>query len=127
MKVSQMKVSQRGQVAVEFVLVMIIIVLFLLAAFGKAIVGWTTDRTFDGTLTKTYVDRGNTFFVVTADGEETGVVYENEDAWFFLKWNSGDILRDLNVGDRYTFHTYGWRVQLFSWYPNIISATPLGQ
>lgn len=91
---------------------------------ATAIVGWSTQKTFDGTLTKTYVDRGNTYFVLTEDGQTTGVVYENEDAWFFLKWNSGDILRDLNVGERYSFHVYGWRVPFLSWYPNIISATP---
>jgi hypothetical protein len=119
------KLSQKGQV--ELLLVLIMIIVLVLVAFGNAIVGWTTDKTFDGTLTKTYVDRGNTYFVVMADGQQDLVVYENEDAWFFLKWNSGDILRDLNVDGRYTFHTYGWRVPFLSWFPNIVSATPIGQ
>jgi hypothetical protein len=111
----------------DFLLPFFAFVLIVLIGLSGAIHGWTTDRTFDGLLEKTYVDRGNTYFVVLEDGEETPVVYENEDAWFFLKWNSGDVLRDLDAGQRYTFHVYGWRVPFLSWFPNIVSVTPLGE
>ena len=90
-----------------------------------AVAGRSTVRDFDGTLVKTYVDRGNTYFVVLEDGKDESIVYENEDAWFFMKWNSGDILRDLAVGSRYHFTIYGWRVPFLSWFPNIVSATPI--
>lgn len=102
-----------------------LVVLIFLIFLSSAIVGWSTQKTFDGTISKTYVDGGNTFFVITKDGQTNSVIYENEDAWFFFKWNSGDLLRDLNVGQHYRFHTYGWRVPFFSWFPNIISAKPL--
>lgn len=117
--------SSSSASSVQVFIFLIWIVLCILLSFSSAIFGWATDRTFEGTLVKTQVDRGDTYFVVLEDGQSTSVVYQNEDAWFFMKWNSGDVLRDLNPGQRYQFHVYGWRVPFFSWYPNIISATPI--
>jgi hypothetical protein len=50
-----------------------------------------------------------------------GETFENTDAWWFLKFNSSDIQGRFQVGRTYTAQVYGWRVQAFSMYRNIIS------
>jgi hypothetical protein len=125
--------SQKGDSSLEASLLMLAIFLVLgaIISLTQAIGGWSSQRTFVGHVDKVYVDGGNTYFVISegeiGDVKPVGTVYENKDAWFFFKWNSGDILRDLNVGETYTFHTYGWRFPFWSWFPNIITATPIGQ
>ncbi len=76
--------------------------------------------TVTGTISKTVVDRGNMYFVVRDDGGREEI-FENEDSFSFLKFNSGDILMRLEVGKRYQFRVSWFRIPLFSWYRNIIS------
>ena len=113
--------SERGESDGCFTIIFLLVL--VLVGLSTAIYGWSTQRTFVGTVDKTYVDRGNTYFVISEKGVQEAMVYENEDAWFFWKWTSGNVLRDVNVGQSYTFHVYGWRVPFLSWYPNIIKAT----
>lgn len=47
-------------------------------------------------------------------------VFQNTDAFLFLKFNSSDLYRDLRVGETYTVTVAGWRVQFLSMYRNII-------
>lgn len=50
-------------------------------------------------------------------------VFENTDSIIEGKWDSSDVYGRLKTGECYSFDTYGWRVQLLSWYPNIVNAT----
>ncbi|SRR5258706_16093447 len=119
--------SEKGQSQLAYVLIMVVVMLIIvvLVSLPKAIVGWSTQRTFVGTVEKTQINHGDTYFVISEKNDSEPLVYENKDAWFFLKWNSSDVLRDVNVGHTYLFHVYGWRVPLFSWYPNIVSAAEM--
>jgi hypothetical protein len=104
--------------------VLFIIVLIALLCLPGAIISWSTQKTFDGIVSKLYVDGGNTYFVVIPD-EGIPTIYENNDSLYFFKFNSGDILRDLEAGSRYRFHVCGIRVPFLSMFPNIISVKPL--
>ncbi|MFB4284896.1 hypothetical protein ACBJ59_57180 [Nonomuraea sp. MTCD27] len=48
-------------------------------------------------------------------------VYENTDAWLSLKFNSSDMYGALKVGRTYRLKVNGWRVEVTSSYPNILS------
>jgi len=52
-------------------------------------------------------------------------VYKNTDTWLEFKWNSSDMYGDLVAGKSYTIKSYGLRWSFFSWYPNIVKATPV--
>lgn len=49
-------------------------------------------------------------------------VLRNADSWLYLKFNSSSIYGKLEPGNIYKLRVYGWRIGLFSMYPNIISA-----
>jgi hypothetical protein len=46
--------------------------------------------------------------------------YKNEDSFLYMKFRSSDIQGKLKIGETYTVKVYGWRIGLFSIYPNII-------
>ena len=79
-------------------LVLILIISSVIPSLGN-------QKTFTATVTKTYVDGGNTFFVLQKNDGSAPQPYENEDNIFFWKFNSGDFLVGLTVGQTYEFHT----------------------
>jgi hypothetical protein len=81
-------------------------------------------QSFNAMVVKTVVDDGDTFFVVTTDGGVTTQILENEDSFSFFKFDSNDLLMEIEVGQTYTFKVAGWRVPFFSWFRNVIDATP---
>lgn len=46
--------------------------------------------------------------------------FENRDSLIKGKFNSSDLYGDLEENHTYRCKVYGWRVQFFSWYRNII-------
>ncbi|GAA4946344.1 hypothetical protein HD597_006797 [Nonomuraea thailandensis] len=48
-------------------------------------------------------------------------VYENTDAWLSLKFDSSDIYGAIKPGRTYRLKVNGWRVEVTSSYPNILS------
>jgi len=120
--------AEKGQSCVEFAfwLVVILFVVALVAFFVFAIFVQPlgNQQTFTATIEKTYIDGGNTYFVLKMpDGSL--MPHENTDNWFFGKFNSGDFLVRLEVGQTYSFKTVGYRIPFLSCFPNIISATPV--
>jgi hypothetical protein len=52
-------------------------------------------------------------------------VFENTDAWIFLKFDSSDIYGKIKVGHTYKTKVVGWRIPFFSWYRDIINVEEL--
>lgn len=52
-------------------------------------------------------------------------VLENTDALFHLKFNSADIYRDIEEGQKYDMKVYGWRVPFLSWNRNVLEIQPI--
>ena len=53
-----------------------------------------------------------------------GQVYENQDSFWDWKFNSSDVYNDLDPGKCYDIKSNMFRLPFFSWYENIVSATP---
>ncbi len=103
-----------------------IIVLCCIFGFSGCYV-YTTGGTIDTRIKKVdhkLVGQGkdmkDIYLVFTEDG-----VYRNTDSWWWLKFNSSDVQNACDEGKKCRLRYYGWRVPILSWYPNIISATPL--
>lgn len=47
-------------------------------------------------------------------------VFENTDKLLYLKFNSSDVQRDLEIGETYVVEVAGWRVPFLSMHRNII-------
>lgn len=57
------------------------------------------------------------------------MVYRNEDKFIYLKWNSADVqARSQSLAadqQLVAIRHYGWRVRLFSAFPNVLSVSPV--
>ena len=60
---------------------------------------------------------GNVKYLIFSDDHK---VYENTDSFLFLKFDSSEVYSKLKVGETYCLRTVGWRINIFSLYPNII-------
>jgi hypothetical protein len=88
-----------------------------------------TQRTLEGVTisdkqisTETDKDTGNvesTYLIYTNRG-----VFRNDDARWFLKFDSSDFYGNLEKGKTYDLKVYGWRIPFFSMYPNIVRMKP---
>lgn len=69
---------------------------------------------------KSYSGESDGYLVWVED--ENGVQYElqNEDILLKGKFNSSTIQGKLKEGEKYNITTVGWRIPLFSAYPNIV-------
>lgn len=95
--------------------------------FTNAPYQWLTQRTIENVLIKdkqisTESDRRegkvvSTYLIYTDRG-----VLRNDDAGWFMKYNSSDVYGNLDVGTHYNIKIYGWRIPIFSMYPNIVRA-----
>jgi hypothetical protein len=80
----------------------------------------TTTYTNVTVFDKSYSGESDGYLVWIED--ENGVQYElqNEDILLKGKFNSSTIQGKLKEGERYNITTVGWRIPLFSCYPNIV-------
>jgi hypothetical protein len=108
----------------------------VLAFMGSAIILWSlaagfalakyavmnsTRQTETFTVNKServQYDKSSKYLIFTDTG-----VYENTDSLFNLKFNSSDLYNQIKAGKTYTCQTWGWRVEIFSSYRNILSCT----
>lgn len=105
-----------------------VVVLTVLGLFlTNAPYQWLTQRTIDAVLVKekqvsTESVKGtgkveSTYLIFTDHG-----VFRNDDAGWRLKYDSSDLYGQLDVGTKYRFTVYGWRIPIFSMYPNLVKA-----
>jgi hypothetical protein len=111
-----------------------VVVIFIGLMFTNMPYQWLTARTLDAVLikdkqisTETEQDTKkvvSTYLIYTDHG-----VFRNDDAGWHLKYNSSDFYGNLDVGKTYRLKVYGWRIPIFSMYPNIVrmdAVTPGG-
>ena len=113
-------------------IILIAIPLLILVAlmFTNAPYQWVTQRSIDDVLIKdkqistesvrTTNKVASTYLIFTDHG-----VFRNDDAGWFLKYNSSDLYGNLDVGQHYRFKVYGWRIPILSMYPNVVRAEPI--
>ena len=80
----------------------------------------TTIYTNVTVIDKSYSGESDGYLVWVED--ENGIQYElqNEDILLKGKFNSSTIQGKLKEGEQYNITTVGWRIPLFSSYPNIV-------
>lgn len=92
------------------------LLIFVFVGVGQTFGNYTT---FVATVHDTFIDDGNTFFVLELE-DGTLASYCNEDNIFYGKMNSNDYLMLLEVGKNYEFESVGKRIPAFSAFPNIV-------
>lgn len=102
----------------------VLIVAVLVVVFGLTF-GYQYGTAREVTITVTDKDR-----IVKSDGDgdmesyylifTEEEAYKNEDALFYGKFRSSDLQAKLKEGETYKVKVYGWRIGLFSSYPNIV-------
>ncbi|NLR94119.1 MULTISPECIES: DUF1523 family protein [Flammeovirga] len=99
--------------------------LFLIWIFPKV-----NRRTITATVTKTERSIGNLdqnkdrlgkYLVYTMDDKGKAHVFENVDTWLWFKFNSSDVYAKIQSNKKYNFSVVGFRIPIFSMYPNIIT------
>lgn len=98
---------------------------FALLIFTNLPYQWLTQRTIENVLIKdkqvsTESDKTtskvtSTYLIYTDHG-----VLRNDDAFWFMKFNSSDFYGNLDIGHYYDLKVYGWRIPIFTMYPNIV-------
>ncbi len=101
-----------------------LIVLLILVGIGTTLYStYGTQRTVDFTVNHKERTGGEDGKYLVFTDEEG--VFENKDAFLYLKFDSSDVYNQLQEGGEYRCEVYGWRFGLFSWYPNIKSCETL--
>jgi len=49
-----------------------------------------------------------------------GNVYSGEDSLLLWQFDASDRYAAIEEGETYRITTYGWRIRILSWYPNIV-------
>lgn len=68
-------------------------------------------------------DRGGQKSQMRVYTEDCGT-FSVQDNLFLLRFNSADVYGAIEPGQTYNLKTAGLRVPLFSWFPNVLEATP---
>lgn len=98
--------------------VLLFSVLYIIYILSEAIVNWISYESYAITIkSKERILHKNKSYYLIFTSEE---VFKNTDAWYFGKFKSSDIYRDLEVGKSYLIKVSGYRVPMFSEYRNII-------
>ena len=63
---------------------------------------------------------GEYHFIYAKTDDGRTVVFKNTDTWLEWKFNSADTQAKIIIGEKYKVKTYGWRIKVFSMYPNIV-------
>jgi len=118
---------RRGLTLVEFMIVVAVMAIVLAIIIPSGFLPLISRSHVQATVIKTerivdgVGDQMTSKYLVFTDKE----VLENTDCFILFKFNSSDIYGKLKVDQLYDFDVYGFRVPFFSWYRNIVKATPM--
>lgn len=114
--------SSNGFVGVVIAVFMALVILLL--PFGLVawyVYGTQQTRELEVVKSERVQDGGDSKYLVFA---KEGV-FQNTDSFLRWKFNSSDVYAAIEPGKRYRCDTYGWRLQFFSNYPNIVKCEPV--
>lgn len=81
-------------------------------------------QTYTIEVTKTEIT-GDSDYMVFGKDTTSGKIktFTLNDSFWHSNWDTADDYAQLEIGQTYTFKTTGWRIPLFSVFPNIIKIT----
>ena len=88
---------------------------------GFSVINLGHKQTLEATVVDTFIDEGNTYFVLQSINTGEKFACENKDSLWYGKWNSNDFIVDIEIDNTYQFFLVGYRVPFLSSFPNIIS------
>lgn len=100
-----------------FVLAGVAVLFFSVVGFMRS--GGIVDATIKR-LERIHSDSGGYYLVYTDKG-----TLSIQDSLLIGRWSSSDLYGKLEVDSKYRFDTLGWRIPIFSAYPNIKTATKI--
>lgn len=104
----------------EIAIHVIIIIVILLVAVAPGIIKVCNTQTWVVTVTdKDRMSDKNKYLVYTFDQSGESRVFEITDSLLMWRFDSSDDYNCIEVGKTYKFTTGGYRIPLFSMYPNI--------
>lgn len=102
------------------ILYILFIIVILIIAFAPGIMKVMNTQTYIVHVTdKDRMSDKNKYLVYSFDLKGESRVFEITDSLFKFRFDSSDDYNQIEVGKTYKFTTGGYRVPLFSWYPNI--------
>ena len=105
---------------VKFVLYILIIVFMIIIVIAPPIMKVCNTQTWVVTVTdKDRMSDKNKYLVYTFDQSGESRVFEITDSVLKWRFDSSDDYNRIEVGKTYRFTTGGYRIPLFSMYPNI--------
>ncbi|MBO4542412.1 MAG: hypothetical protein J5725_04435 [Bacteroidales bacterium] len=108
-----------GNHIIEILYILFIIVI-LIIAFAPGIMKVMNTQTYVVHVTdKDRMSDKNKYLVYSFDLKGESRVFEISDSLFKFRFDSSDDYNQIEVGKTYKFTTGGYRVPIFSWYPNI--------
>lgn len=93
----------------------------MVIGFIVLIACYNTEKSYEVTITDKGI-KDSKYMVFTKDEDEDVYPFEIADNIFYFRWDSSDMYGKIEIGNTYKIKTIGWRVPLFSWYENIVSA-----
>lgn len=113
--------SRRKTSSGELIFYLIILIIGIVVTLLSGIIKCCNERTVTTTVTDKGVKRhgksDDKYLVYTNDG-----TYEITDSLFWPRFDSSDLYGSIEVGKTYQFTVAGYRVPLFTMYPNIYEA-----
>ena len=100
--------------------IIILIIAILIAILSIVPILHTTTYTNVTVIDKSYSGESDGYLVWVEDENGTQYELQNEDIILKGKFNSSTIQGKLKEGETYNIRTVGWRIPLFSSYPNIV-------
>ena len=102
----------------EFKISIGIVAIFIMCLVGGIIIKNRNKETITITVKEKVVKNGHNSskYLIFTDDE----VFENDDNWLRLKFNSSDLQSRFEVGKSYEVVVVGKRIRLFSMYRNIL-------
>ncbi len=113
--------SRRKTSSGELIFYLVILMIGIVVSLSEGIIKCCNERTITTTVTDKGVKRhgksNDKYLVYTNDG-----TYEITDSLFWPRFDSSDLYGYIEVGQTYEFTVAGYRVPLFTMYPNIYEA-----
>ena len=123
MKMNEKGVYMHNKLHFEYIVLCLFGVLLLAVCLVPAVLKVVNEQTYVVTVqSKERVVIGTNdskYLVYTTDSNGESYVFEITDSLFRLRFDSADTYNLIQVGETYAFTACGYRVPIFSMYPNI--------
>ena len=102
----------------RYIVTLIVLIFLILLPIGLTVIAYTNNQNIQITVKDKYIKNAKSdgkYLIVDTENN----TYEITDLFFKGKFNSTDIYNQLEEGNTYEIEISGYRIPIFSMYPNI--------